>query len=950
MFLSEKAGRSYKSGSSEAEGSKKQGKTRIFMLQLILGSLFLFLLYHLWTLQIVNGEQYARDYELKVTRTVKEKNLRGMIYDRNGEILAYNKPVYTVTMTDEGSYSSNRERQLALNSMIYQVVKKLEENNEQLNNELKIQPGTDGNFEYTVSGKALARFKADIFGKADTEDMTLEQKDMSADDLVRFLTSDKKFSLYGEGKSNYSEEELQKYKLPKEYSEEEILSIVGIRYMLSLNDYKKYVPVILARDISEETAVYIFENSRTFKGIDVGEDWNRVYTGGEAFSHILGYTGKISAEDMERYSGSGRNYTADSVVGKAGIELYLEEQLQGIDGERQILVNNVGNVVGEDKIIRETVNGRDVYLSVDKNLQTAVYDILERNLAGIIAENLINSKEFDKINISDTTEIRIPVYDVYLALVDNGIVRTEDLRRGDATELEKEIAAALEEKKWEALEALKAELSEGTADYAGLPDELQEYISYAIDETEILDEGSIDTEDDIYKNWLNRKDISGKEFLIHAVRSGWINTGFIESEQNYITADEMYSLLMETLERKLSYDGEFGKLLFKRLILEDKISGRNLCRLLYDQKVLDETDGDYENLVSGETDVFSFIKKKIERLEITPAQLALDPCSASAAVVEPETGKVLALVSYPGYDNNRLANRMDPVYYNQLLKDRSLPLYNRATQQLTAPGSTFKPVTIIAGIEEGVISAGSSIFCDGVFDGVVPHLKCWKHSGHGNVENAATALQYSCNDYMCEIVYRIGSKNGMDYRDQTALSVLQQYSKLFYLDKKSGIEITESEPHVTDAYGIPSSIGQGTHNYTTVQLVRYAGIIASKGKVFPLTLLKGISDTDGIFTEKIPVTEGMVELPESAWNSVHLGMQQFARNDTAFKNLKTGIAGKTGTAQESKTRPDHALFVGFAPAEQPEIALAVRIANGYGSSNVTAAANNILNYYFGLEE
>ena len=182
------------------------------------------------------------------------------------------------------------------------------------------------------------------------------------------------------------------------------------------------------------------------------------------------------------------------------------------------------------------------------------------------------------------------------------------------------------------------------------------------------------------------------------------------------------------------------------------------------------------------------------------------------------------------------------------------------------------------------------------------------------------------------------------------MSVLQQYSKLFYLDKKSGIEITESEPHVTDAYGIPSSIGQGTHNYTTVQLVRYAGIIASKGKVFPLTLLKGISDTDGIFTEKIPVTEGMVELPESAWNSVHLGMQQFARNDTAFKNLKTSIAGKTGTAQESKTRPDHALFVGFAPAEQPEIALAVRIANGYGSSNVTAAANNILNYYFGLEE
>ncbi len=186
----------------------------------------------------LNGQKYAEDYELKVTRTVKENNMRGMIYDCNGEILAYNELVYTVTMTDEGNYSSNRERQLTLNSMIYRVVKKLEENNEQLNNELKIKIEPDGNFEYTVMGKALARFKADIFGKADPDDMTLEQKNMSADDLIQFLSSDNKFALFGEGKSDYSREELQKYKLPEKYSNREILSIVGIRYMLSLNAYK----------------------------------------------------------------------------------------------------------------------------------------------------------------------------------------------------------------------------------------------------------------------------------------------------------------------------------------------------------------------------------------------------------------------------------------------------------------------------------------------------------------------------------------------------------------------------------------------------------------------------------------------------------------------------------------------------------------------------------------
>ncbi len=193
------------------------------------------------------------------------------------------------------------------------------------------------------------------------------------------------------------------------------------------------MPIILARDISEETAVYIFENSHSLKGIDVGEDWNRVYTGGEAFSHILGYTGKISAEDMERYSGSGRNYTIDSVVGKAGI----------------------------------------------------------------IADNLINTKKFDKVNISDTTDIRIPIYDVYLALVDNDIIRLENLWSSEATELEKYVAATLEIKQKEEILALITELSEGTAEYGHLSEEMQEYISYAIDEIGILNRDVIDNEDDI---------------------------------------------------------------------------------------------------------------------------------------------------------------------------------------------------------------------------------------------------------------------------------------------------------------------------------------------------------------------------------------------------------------------------------------------------------------------
>lgn len=949
MFFLKKASSFLNNSHAEKDRVRKDQNIRCFILQFIFIALFSILIHRLFVLQIVNGQKYAEDVELQITRTIREHNTRGNIYDCNGEVLAYNELVYTVTMIDDGTYASERERQLSINSVIYCVMKKLNENNEQINNELKIEVGTDGNYVYTVSGRALARFKADIFGESDPDDMTPEQVNMSANDMIQFLAGNSKFALYGTGKSFYSEEELQKYGLPKEYTDEEVLTIVGIRYMLSLNEYKKYVPITLARNISDKTVAYIMENNQSLIGIDIGQDWERTYTGGEAFSHILGYVGKISSEEMEKYADSDRDYTPDSIVGKSGIEQYMESELQGLNGEKQIVVNNVGKVVGEENIIKETVSGKDVYLSIDKDLQIAVYHILEQNLAGIISSNLINTKKFDKNHISDTSDIRIPIYDVYIALVNNSIIQLSDLYCADATELERHIAKVLEEKKGEVLNSLKEELLNGNTDYSRLSEEMQEYISYITGKIEILNESSIDKEDDVYKRWKDKSGISVKEFLTYAIENGWIAAGFIDSEQGYFTTDEMFVLLIENIEKKIADDNEFEKILFKWLLFEDRIKGSDICRLLYDQQILSVADDDYEKLVSGQIDAFSFMKKKIEQLEITPAQLALDPCSASAVVVQQETGKILALVSYPGYDNNRLANQMDSAYYNRLLNDKALPLYNRATQQLTAPGSTFKPITVIAGLQERVISPDSSVLCDGVFDKVSPNLKCWKHTGHGNVINAPTALQYSCNDYLCDIAYRLGTINGMEYTDNAALESLQEYSKLFYLDKKSGVEIAESQPHVTDAYGIPSAIGQGTHNYATVQLVRYVNTIASRGNVFQLSLVKGIADTNGNFVENNAVLENKVELPDSVWDTVSSGMVQFAQNNSVLRDMEISIAGKTGTAQESKSRPDHALFVGYAPAETPEITIAVRIANGYGSSNSTAVGKDIFNYYFGLE-
>ena len=949
MFLPKRKNKKYGGFRKRTGCIRECQNTRLFILLMVFVILFSVLLRRLWILQIVNGQMYADTYELKITRTIREPNARGVVYDCNGEALAYNKLAYTVTMTDAGVYASDRERQLTLNGMIYRVIKKLEKNGEQAVHGLSIKAGLGEGFEYTVSGAALKRFLADVFGKADPQELTREQREICADELMEYLTGNQKFALFGEGKYGYTKEELQEYGLPDHFTKEELLTITGIRYMLSFYSFQKYVPVVLARDVSEETVAFICENQPSLPGIDIGKEWKRVYAGGEALSHILGYTGNISSEELEAYADSDRNYTSDSIVGKAGIEQYFEEHLQGVDGERQVMVNNVGRIVGGEKMIRENQCGGGVHLSIDKDLQIAVYRILEQNLAGIVAGNLIYAKTFDKSDIFDTSDIRIPVYDVYLALADNEVISIDALHSPDATILERQMEQIVLEKYGEAIENLKAALQDENTDFNELQEEMQEYIRYIVEKANILDSDLVEAKSEAYRNWERKKGFRARPFFLYAMENGWIASGVMDAEQGYFTGDEMYGLLVDAIGKKLRQDGEFEKMLFKRLIMEERIKGEDICRLLYDQQVLSSTDEDYERLISGEWDVYTFIKKKIEGLEITPAQLALDPCSASAVVIQPKTGKALALVSYPGYDNNRLVNQMDSDYYSRLLKDKSLPLYNRATQQLTAPGSTFKPVTIAAGLLEGVISADSSVFCDGVFDKVEPSLKCWKHSGHGEVAKAPDALQFSCNDYMCEIAYRMGAKDGEEYTDSASLKCLREYTKLFGLDKKSGIEIAESKPHITDAYGIPSAIGQGTHNYTTVQLARYAGAIASKGDAFYLSLVKGMSDADGVYKKQKSRLACRVELTDSVWDAVQMGMLQFAQNNAVLKDMKIPVAGKTGTAQEAKNRPDHALFIGYAPAKQPQIAVAVRIANGYGSSNATAAGKSILNYCFGLK-
>ncbi len=170
-------------------------------------------------------------------------------------------------------------------------------------------------------------------------------------------------------------------------------------------------------------------------------------------------------------------------------------------------------------------------------------------------------------------------------------------------------------------------------------------------------------------------------------------------------------------------------------------------------------------------------------------------------------------MSYPGYDNNRLTNTMDSAYYAELNRDLAGPLYSRSTQERTAPGSTFKPISAVAGLEEGVIRSTDIIHATGVFTEAYGSPTCWiynqYHGSHGNI-NMVDAIRVSCNYYFYEVGFRLGGGRSTGYSSDRALAALSKYAAMFGFDHTSGMELPESDPKISDSDGIRSAIGQGT--------------------------------------------------------------------------------------------------------------------------------------------
>ena len=322
----------------------------------------------------------------------------------------------------------------------------------------------------------------------------------------------------------------------------------------------------------------------------------------------------------------------------------------------------------------------------------------------------------------------------------------------------------------------------------------------------------------------------------------------------------------------------------------------------------------------------------------------------AAAVVSVGTGEVLALASYPTYDLSTFNEN-----YDELVNDQRLPMFNRATQGIYAPGSTFKMVTAVAALESGIITPSSIIQDRGIYTYYKdPQPMCWIYSQTGSTHgriNVSQAITDSCNYFF----YEVGRLTG--------IRTLDSYASQFGLGQSTGIEIGDSsgvlaspewaESHDqewTDGQTITAAIGQSYNLFTPLQLANYVATLVGGGDHYQAHLLKNVKAYDNsrllYMYDDNPINT--VEMSDTTLSAVTRGMHELTVSGSvayAFENCVVSAGAKTGSAQVG-TDIANGVFVAYAPYEKPEIAVAIVIEKGGSGAALANTAVEIINSWF----
>jgi len=315
--------------------------------------------------------------------------------------------------------------------------------------------------------------------------------------------------------------------------------------------------------------------------------------------------------------------------------------------------------------------------------------------------------------------------------------------------------------------------------------------------------------------------------------------------------------------------------------------------------------------------------------------------------IEPSSGEILAMVSAPDYDLNQFSFFTPKTFLDSIYNDPFTPLFNRATMSIHPPGSTFKMLSALAALDMGVITTSYTSTCGGGFT-FGRFFKC--HGNHGTI-NVVTAIEKSCNSFFYRLIYKIG------------IDKWKEYASRFGFGSVTGSDLTEEVPglipdenYYIKRYGDnwPRSImaslgiGQGEVSVTPLQLALYASLIANDGKSITPHVVRGYIDNNTEKLVSLEFKEINAGINQSAFDIVKNAMYLVVNGHGTATHIKLpdiAICGKTGTAQNPHGK-DHAWFVGFAPYENPKIAIAVLVENiGFGGTHAAPIAQKVIQAY-----
>ena len=267
--------------------------SRTFVLILAMILIAATIIHRLFDLQIVNGETYLDSFQTKIMKERTIPGSRGCIYDRNGNLLAYNELAYSVTIEDV--YESGKMKNYNLNSTIYTLIKMLEKNGDTTVSDFKIILDKNNNYVFTVEGTRLLRFLADVYGRTTIDKLEEKEKTATAQEVIDYLCGWDRFRI-----GEYTQADTKDTFIPGNgFTRDEILKILTIRYDMNTNSFQKYIATTVATDVNEESVAVIMENCNELEGVSIVEDTVRKYVDSIYFAQIIGYTGKVDQDDIQ---------------------------------------------------------------------------------------------------------------------------------------------------------------------------------------------------------------------------------------------------------------------------------------------------------------------------------------------------------------------------------------------------------------------------------------------------------------------------------------------------------------------------------------------------------------------------------------------------------------------------------------------------------------------------